>query len=233
MFKRVANQLRLVPSKFYWFLHLNDLPEIDILDVGCGNNSPSITKRWFPKCRYFGVDKEVYNLTSEDLKLMDRFFKINLDNYEELKQQIEKNEFNLIIMSHVIEHLQSPEQVVATLAKKLKENGILYVEFPSPQSVHFPRMKTLRGNHGTVNFYDDLTHLRVFTHAEIAQMLSACGLKVVRSGIFRNFVKIAVSPLGVLLRALGFYKNRPIVPIGLWDILGFRAYVVATNQKMG
>jgi hypothetical protein len=26
-------------------------------DIGCGNHASTLTRRWFPRCRYFGVDR--------------------------------------------------------------------------------------------------------------------------------------------------------------------------------
>lgn len=37
--------------------------EFRLLDVGCGDHSASITKRYFPQCRYFGIDREMGTTT--------------------------------------------------------------------------------------------------------------------------------------------------------------------------
>jgi hypothetical protein len=47
--------------------------------VGCGNNSPSTTKRWFPECHYSGADIQSYNLNDEDKRAMDDFYALGLD----------------------------------------------------------------------------------------------------------------------------------------------------------
>ena len=45
-----------------------------ILDIGCGNGSPTLTKRWFPGCHYAGADIQRYNLSDADVAAMDEFY---------------------------------------------------------------------------------------------------------------------------------------------------------------
>lgn len=47
---------------------------INLLDIGCGDHSPSLTKKYYPNCIYHGLDRKVYNNTKEDLEKIDRFF---------------------------------------------------------------------------------------------------------------------------------------------------------------
>ena len=49
-------------------------PGIHTLEVGCGNNSPVTTKRWFPGSHYSGADIQRYNLNDQDLAAMDTFY---------------------------------------------------------------------------------------------------------------------------------------------------------------
>jgi 2-polyprenyl-3-methyl-5-hydroxy-6-metoxy-1,4-benzoquinol methylase len=91
------------PNKFRHALkHLQGVRRPRILDIGCGNKSPSITKHWFPDSEYHGVDiVENYNISVEDKKAIDRFIKVTIEGggYD----QIEDSSYDLLIMSHVIE----------------------------------------------------------------------------------------------------------------------------------
>jgi 2-polyprenyl-3-methyl-5-hydroxy-6-metoxy-1,4-benzoquinol methylase len=79
--------------------------KIRVLDVGCGNRSPSITTSLFPKIEYFGLDKEDYNLTIEDKRILEnRYFHVDLENLSELDRLLPDDYFDFIIMAHVIEH---------------------------------------------------------------------------------------------------------------------------------
>jgi 2-polyprenyl-3-methyl-5-hydroxy-6-metoxy-1,4-benzoquinol methylase len=77
-----------------------------ILDIGCGNHSPTTTKRWFPGCHYSGADIQQYNNSEADLAAMDAFYPVGLDGsgYE----AIPDNSFDFVILNHVIEHMAPP-----------------------------------------------------------------------------------------------------------------------------
>jgi len=114
----------LLFEKFRYVRYLRDKP-IKILDVGCGNKSPSRTKKFFQKCVYYGIDKEFYNLSKEDIDKIDRFFKKDLD-IDDLSD-IEDGEFDYVIMSHILEHLKDPYKLVKEVTKKVKPGGYIYM----------------------------------------------------------------------------------------------------------
>src|SRR5579864_6742584 len=80
-----------------------------ILDIGCGNSSPTVAKRWQPDCEYHGVDIQEYNQTEADLKAMDRFFLVTADGggYD----KIPDSWYDVVILNHVIEHVREPLQL--------------------------------------------------------------------------------------------------------------------------
>jgi hypothetical protein len=94
----------------------------------------------------------------------------------------------------------------------------VYVEFPGPQSLKMPSRR------GTLNFHDDATHVRVFDHREVAELLRACGMRVRRAGTRRD-------PLGILLLPLHAWNAKRAhgyVPGGVfWDLFGFADQVLA------
>src|ERR1700704_3863666 len=105
-----------------------------ILDVGAGNHSASITKRWFPNCYYAGIDRERhYHNDEADLALMDEFFEIDLTSLE--FGDIPDERYDVILMAHVIEHLVNGDDVVRALVRKLRPGGFMYLEFPGEQSL--------------------------------------------------------------------------------------------------
>lgn len=198
-----------------------------LLDVGCGNHSPSITKSFFPFCQYYGIDKELYNNDQGDLKSMDKFFQLDLSQQQ--LAEVPEDYFDVIIFAHVIEHLENGYQVLESLTRKLKKKRHIYVEFPSPKSVNFPTMKKF-GAEGCLNFYDDPTHVKLYSVDEVSSFLEKHGFAVERKGTYRNLAKLAALPAGMFLRMMGRFKGRAFIPIGLWDVFGFRNYVLA--QKL-
>jgi 2-polyprenyl-3-methyl-5-hydroxy-6-metoxy-1,4-benzoquinol methylase len=79
--------------------------------------------------------------------------------------------FDLIILSHVLEHMKEPVQFLNSLKKWLSEDGIIYIEVPSLRWV------------GTIWNHDFLLHLQnahiwYFTALTLKTLLSRAGLEV-------------------------------------------------------
>ena len=128
----MVKRMRILATPKFLFLNkfINSYSEdkIKLLDVGCGNKSPSITVSLFPKVEYFGLDKEEYNLTNEDKKILEnKYFLVDLDNLSELDNALPNNYFDFIIMSHVIEHTRKGTEILEILSKKLKVGGGIYI----------------------------------------------------------------------------------------------------------
>ncbi len=210
----IRRQRVLVPPQFRPFLARFRQREFSLLDVGCGNHSASIARRWFPRVRYFGLDRAIYNNDQADLALMEEFYTIDLSH--DSLEPVPRATFDLIIANHVIEHLPNGDTVLAALAERLRPGGYLYVEFPGPRSLSLPSMA------GTLNFCDDPTHVRIFDAKEVANILLANGLHIRRGGTRRDWRRILLLPVTLPLTAI---KGNPAV--ALWDLCGFADYVLA------
>ena len=188
-----------------------------LLDIGAGNPSATRTLEWFPACRYSGVDRDRhYHNDDADFAAMDAFYELDLTSLA--FDGIPDGAFDVILMAHVVEHLHNGDEVVRALCPKLKPGGIFYLEFPAPRSVRFPSMR------GTLNFYDDLGHVRLWTAAELAAVLRAGGLRILEAGTRRDVVRALATPLRVVtsLTRNGFVSGGVF-----WDLLGFADRIVA------
>lgn len=88
------------------------------------------------------------------------------------------------------------------------------------KSLHLPSRK------GTLNFYDDDTHVRVFDAAEVAAILRNCGLHIVKAGVRRDALGILLLPLYALRakQVLGYVPGSVF-----WDLFGFADQVLAVR----
>lgn len=188
-----------------------------LLDVGAGNHSASMTKYFFPNCRYEGLDRNrEYNNDPADIARMDAFYEVDLD--QGTLAGVPDGAFDAIVMAHVIEHLQRGGEVLRELTRKLAPGGVIYVEFPSPRSLHLPSMR------GSLNFRDDPTHVRPYTADEVASILRDSGLRVIRAGRRRDWQLLLLTPL-IAIRAL---TTQGYVPGGVvWDLYGFADFAMA------
>ncbi|MFC2017869.1 class I SAM-dependent methyltransferase [Chloroflexota bacterium] len=208
------------PAKFDYLDKWLSVPNTTILDVGCGNHSPFLTKKTYPNCHYWGVDiTKDYNLDPLDFDCMDGFYELDITNISNLSV-IENDFFDCIIMSHIVEHTMNGEEVILCLLNKLKNGGILYLEFPSPHSVYLPHMR------GTLNFHDDPTHVRLYTVKELELLLTKSRCVIIRSGMRHILKRILLMPVYMVGSLI---LRRYLVASTFWDITGFCSYLIASK----
>lgn len=208
-----------MPVKFKRFYASHRDRSFRLLDVGCGNHSATSTKRYFPNCLYYGVDRDSYNNDERDFAAMERFFRIDLESGE--LDALPDGFFDVIICAHVIEHLRNGIEVVAKLQSKLAPGGRIYIEFPSVASLNLPSMD------GTLHFCDDPTHVRLYSLLEICNVLLDGGLRIIAAGRRRDALMVALFPL---MFVAGLWRYRKVTSFGLWDPLGFAEFVYAERR---
>jgi 2-polyprenyl-3-methyl-5-hydroxy-6-metoxy-1,4-benzoquinol methylase len=218
----VNKRLRIqVNQKFRFIARSFGRQKFKLLDVGVGNHSPSRITSLFPACDYYGLDiTKQYNNSQLDFQVMKDFYLMDLTKLD--FQRIPDRFFDGIWMVHVIEHLYNGDQVLEGLMQKLAPGGYMYIEYPGARSTRLPSM------HGTLNFYDDHTHARVFSVAELARIFRAQGFEVLASGTRRNWYYLLATPV----RILGFLlRGEKLVGNIFWDLLGFAEYLYVRKQN--
>ena len=186
-----------------------------LLDVGCGNHSPSKTKFIFPNCKYYGVDLDkTYNNNEQDFAVTEKFYELDLTTLD--YSIIPDNFFDFIRMTHVIEHLYNGDEVVIALLPKLKKNGFFYIEYPGKKSLKLPSM------HGTLNFNDDPTHVRVYSVKELKEVFEHWQCKIIKAGARKNIWNILAMPLRIIISLI---KKQKLQANIFWDVTGFAEYL--------
>lgn len=202
-------------------------PGARVLDIGCGNHSPTLTKAYFPHCVYHGLDRERWNNDAADAAATDHFYPIDLES-EEL-DEVGDEQYDVVICSHVLEHLSNPESVATKLARKLKANGMLYIEVPSSRSMKLPRAKDgWFGIRGCLNFYDDETHVTLVDLEEIRALLTKQGYAATEPRYRFLWRRVVFWPL---YAATGIALRGYIPASVMWDVTGFAKYIVVTRPS--
>src|SRR6201995_59849 len=201
-------------SKFIYLKKSFGNKTFRLLDIGTGNHSASKTVSVFPACEYYGVDlNKDYNNSEEDFKVMKSFYEMDLTLLD--FHVIPDNYFDGIWMAHVIEHLHDGDQVIEKLISKLKNGGYMYIEYPGIKSTKLPSM------HGSLNFYDDPTHVRIYSVKELTDLFEKMGCTVLKGGTRRNLFFILAAPF----RILGHWvRGKKLIGNIFWDTLGFAEY---------
>jgi SAM-dependent methyltransferase len=209
--------MHICPTKFLLARRRLSSPDLRILDIGCGNNSPTTTKRWFPGCHYSGADIQQYNNSQEDMRAMDDFYLLSIDGsgYE----AIPDSSYDLVILHHVVEHMNDPASTLKAICSKLKPGGYIWIAFPSLRSLSLPSAA------GTLQFCDDPTHVYLPDVREISNILLSNGVRVLHAGRTRDTARQLI---GLVVLPMAFLKKMitgTLSAQGLWYILGFEDHV--------
>jgi SAM-dependent methyltransferase len=208
-------------SKFIFLGKSFNNKPFKLLDVGIGNHSASKTVALFPQCEYYGVDvNKDYNNSEEDFAKMKCFYEMDLTKLD--FHAIPNEYFDGIWIVHVIEHLYNGDKVIENLTSKLKVGGYMYIEYPGLKSTKLPSM------YGTLNFKDDLSHVRVFSVKELTELFERNGCRVLKGGTRRNWYFMLVSPFRVVSH---WIHGKKLIGNIFWDILGFAEFIYIRKEK--
>jgi len=98
-----------------------------LLDIGAGLGT-------FVNCaKEYGYETTGIEYNKEQCKISKKLYGIDLVNkkFEHLCQNFFKDAFDVISMHHVLEHVQSPRNVLSKVNSILKPGGILVIEVPN------------------------------------------------------------------------------------------------------
>ena len=113
-----------------------------------------------------------------------------------LSANFEPNSFDIINVSHVIEHVPHPRQLFSELAKVLKPGGTLIIKTPNSKAFG-------RKLFGTNWFPDDIPrHIYLYSEKNLRQIGDLCGLhlKTIRT---RASLKVVLNSIDYVLENKG------------------------------
>lgn len=148
--------------------------ECSLLDIGCGKGY--IMKQLQTKTNnILGVD---YN--KEDIEYLAQHLphpniKVICDDIFNYMAKLEGVYFDVIILSHVVEHIDEPEPFLARLADKAKT---FYIEVPDFESNY---QNAYREKLGTDLVYSDADHVSEFRREDMEEMFKKLDLQILRS----------------------------------------------------
>ena len=126
-----------------------------------------------------------------------------------------------ITCMHLIEHMNDLTSLLTQAARLLKPGGRIYFETPHPKSLTLSSLSGAAAGTFTVNFYDDLTHVRPVAMGALAQQVRASALEVVTTGTSRNWLFAAAWPVFVFLPP----SRKKLTARVHW--LGWSAFLIA------
>lgn len=151
-------------SQFNFIKQTIDLKNKDICEIGAFDG---LLLSLFKKNNnnVFGYelndDARVYAKKEYDIDLKENFLE-------------SKNKYDIIILSHVIEHFREPKEILIKIKSMLKENGFIYIEVPnSPMPNECSYNMLMR--------YLNTEHIVNFNMDNLIKFAESVDLKIVRS----------------------------------------------------
>lgn len=154
-----------------------------VLDVGCGaGDNAELLRSRYPHCQVHGITHSAAEAEIASRRMTScRVWDIEGDVSEEISTM----RFDVIIFSHVLEHLREPGSVLRRFARLLQHDGSVVIAVPNVLSWAM-RWQFLRGDfeYQSGGILDD-THLRFFTYFTADRyLLGGCPeLRLVSKGV--------------------------------------------------
>ena len=199
---------------------LSELVEgADVFDVGCGNDSPYLFKTVRPDIRYVGLDVGDYNQAHSPDEFADDYLLVPAEDFLAAIQQ-RQNQFDAVVSSHNLEHCADPDGVVTAMARSLRPGGRIFLAFPATATVSLPSRQ------GTLNFFDDSTHVRPPDFHRVLDLLKTEGVVINFAAERRRAPVMAL--VGLINEPLSRYRKR--VMRGTWALYGFETVIWGTKS---
>lgn len=139
----------------YLMSHCGSLEGKRILDIGAGHAYP------YDAMKLQGIDSDYCAVDSDD-KMREELTKKGVTPYASL-EEVSGQTFDLVILSHVVEHVESPVEFLKVASRCLAHDGTMFVEVPNQDDV----------------FKLDLgLHLAVYNPSAISTLCESAGLAV-------------------------------------------------------
>ena len=208
LFKQVCNNNSIANYQLEELININfkcKNKRLKILDIGAGicNYFPKNVKN--SNNKYYACD------LSEDLQyyLEKRGIIFKKGDLTKNDLEIEKNFFDIIICSHVIEHLDDPNNLLFAISSLLKQSGILLLKTPDINIVKW-------------NFFNDFTHKKPYTIKSLEQQISSERINIIKcksSTLYKDF-------------ALSLIKKNPLNPFNfIFLIIGIYTYLFRKDMR--
>ena len=167
IFKDLHPSTQFTISNLKKYINKND----KILDIGCGNGYIAYTLSNYVK-QITSIDYDPKVIKKAKKKFKKKNIKYICADVIKSKNYLSKN-FDLIICSHVIEHLEKPFNFLKTL-KKFKSN--IYLEVPDAENDNLNNVKK------KINFYlnyTDSDHIYEFDRNYLIKKLKKNNFKII------------------------------------------------------
>jgi ubiquinone/menaquinone biosynthesis C-methylase UbiE len=126
----------------------------NVLDIGCFGFSQIkfANSIGLSQLKHFGVDYNDYTQVPEGFVFKNADLNKQLIPFDD-------DQFDLVVASHIIEHLVKPVEFFGDCIRVCKPGGFVHFEAPSERSLFLPGMPFDYDKFFSISFFDDPTHV--------------------------------------------------------------------------
>ncbi len=213
--------------ELYWLYHprfrfIKNTPiHSKFLDVGAGDGGLQYWKEWRLPPRN---DLEMYAIDMQKGKLFSRYIDYQICNLDKECIKYDDNYFNVVFISHVLEHINDETRFILDVNRVLKNGGKLYIEIPTPETINYPSRRLFidQGiNVSTVNFFDDNSHLKTYDAEELKRLLHSNGFRILEYGVIENkYIEDKLFSYGIK------NNDQELLTYSIWSKLRWAQYII-------
>ena len=159
---KLLNKITPARSDVASLIHVPTRKDLHILDVGCGRGQLLSVLHRAGFGHLLGVDP----FLSEDIEILPGLY-VRKQSLEQIQER-----FDLIMLHHVFEHIESGRQTLQTCRERLTPHGKIPLRFPTPESDAWERY---RENWVQI---DAPRHLFLHTHTSLQLLAEQSDLKI-------------------------------------------------------
>lgn len=193
------------------------------LDIGChSGNTIVLAEKMVQGCSFIGFDIDDYSAYLPQNAIFHQVDVLN-DLFP-----LEDNSVDIITIVHLIEHIADHKNLFEECRRILKPSGCMYIETPGIRRIFLPSLKIGLKNkkfrNQAVNFFDDSTHINLWTIRKLIYTVQDFGFYPQNFGVCRNIVLALLSPLLVTGGLL--FRHRTFLSQGIQNLIGANIYCV-------
>ena len=156
---------------------------IKILNAGCGDgNNINFISHFFAK-RKIKIEIIALDYNKVRLKRLDKIKNVSIEHGNLLKIKHSNEKFDVILCSHVIEHIENCNSAVKVLIRVLKKDGFLIVSVPNEGCF----LSQLRNNILQRKILKYTDHKHFFTKKSFLRLSKKAGFKLGHKVLFEGF----------------------------------------------
>jgi SAM-dependent methyltransferase len=223
MIYQIIEYIRLRDPRRKFFKEIPDGSKV--LDMGCGEGKcANEIALLHPAIEIHGID------VIEERRVSPRIIYTKHD-LRVLPLPYADGQFDVVILVHVLEHIENPFLLAKELRRVLRLEGRLYVETPNWSTLIVPSLGMFREQHNPFNFYDDPTHVKPWSKQGLFELInSQCDLTVGKVGTVRNWLRMPFDPIIMIIGL--FLKRRDYIVSAFWNLYGWRIYCTGRKEKI-